>query len=511
MLARDIQKYLSSHLPKPSHNPDLKEHELKELHTLIVQNYDIKKLENSLELYEAFEDFFESVGSVHLHIDEEILEYSVVAFGVSVNQSESLPKLLDIIEIHHDLIEYPYMGRNDQIYVPKKMVQLFYDAFEKLHEDVDKKATIRQALRISFNLSSLDIILIKSKQIYIKIFETVKNLNPDVSAPNPKKDSESRFNGYDEKGLSDHYKVFFDTFECENFLCTTMSNVFKKYLNFDKISYQYFDKNALKIIRLQLAKELKKELNNNEDYILGFAGYIFRRHFLEIYELIVDEILTLISKGSTNAQRHLQYHTGIKVILDKKKYKMPELTTKDNKVLTYQHANTIAINYHLNYKKRNNKLLDLKKNEALIKRLEPQLHELDTLIDTLEDDVDKDKEVLSQYKEDIFEINQELKLLGNRIEKEFEINELLAERKELSREEDSFMKQYSIKRNEYEQKKKEYNHLYNRLNKLDEEALRLKEDISYYTRIINTIEPSYFELVDAFILALISPKELIRE
>jgi hypothetical protein len=130
-----------------------------------------------------------------------------------------------------------------------------------------------------------------------------------------------------------------------------MKVLFKDTLDFRKIDNQYYEEKALKIIHTGITRELTNYTELEEDYLVGITGYLMRKHFYQIHELMAIELIERIYDKDTNANNFLLYYNGKTVLVDNQKYAIPSLETADGR--KWNNSSLIGIcNLWMNTKKR---------------------------------------------------------------------------------------------------------------------------------------------------------------
>ena len=151
-----------------------------------------------------------------------------------------------------------------------------------------------------------------------------------------------------------------------------MKSIFSDSLDFRKIDNRYYEEKALKLIHTGLAKELSNYAELEEDYSFGVSGYLMRKHFYKIHELMAIELIERIYDKDKNANQFLLFYNGKTILIENRKYVIPSLETTDGK--KWNNSSLIGIcNLWMNTKKRKesfeHKLVDtdMKLNELKAK------------------------------------------------------------------------------------------------------------------------------------------------
>ena len=236
-----------------------------------------------------------------------------------------------MVMLNKKAIIYPYKNQMDQIAITGLIRRKINLEINSTDESINKKELIKYAIRQAMELGKRDIIVQLKRMYLVKIFETNKITKETQAKPKARQGEENRYNGYTEEEIEDSYDTIFQTTDIDSFLKPVMKIVFSQKLNFSEITNQFYEKNALKIIQQAIANELLSYLSLEEDFIVGLSGYIFRKYFYKVHELIAIELLEQIYLKNQNAEKFLSYYTGNVIVENTRKYIIPSLETKDGK------------------------------------------------------------------------------------------------------------------------------------------------------------------------------------
>lgn len=333
MIYQDVKRHLKGCLQKPSKDYIWSGHDNLVLLQYIQSRYSDDQIMNNVsEIRQAFRDFFEPVGNIVVRFKLDTgIAYKILPYHVSSKNSKHLSKVIDIVRQNRRNIEYPYKGRNDQIALLGKIRRHINSEIIETDEAVNKKELVRYAIKIALELDSRDVVVHLKRKYIIKIFKKNTLLNKDVIDPALKDDEERRFQGYDAEDMTAHYNELINDIDIESFLDNVMTLLFCSKLNFDEITNNYYEGNILSLVRNMIAQELKPYVSENEDYVMGLAGYIFRDNFEDVHKRIAIEIFEQISQKSKYAENFLGYYSGTIHIENGKKYAIPDLSTPDGK------------------------------------------------------------------------------------------------------------------------------------------------------------------------------------
>ena len=364
MLYQYVKRYLKKTFTEPQEdfNWDL----LNNIHfsTYIEGRYSSSDImRESSEVKEAFKDFLAPIGNVVFRYSEETgIKVKIFPYRVKPEDSKHLKKIIKIIQTNRKHIKYPYQHQNDQIAILGKIRREVNREVADTQESVNVRELIKYAIRVALDLGEKDVITQLKRKYIVKIFQknSVLQAETDVEDPGKREGIQNRYNGYTAEQIEETYKEIFERGDIKigYFLKSAMKAVFKDTLDFRKIDNRYYEEKALKIIHAGIAKELT-------NYILGMTGYIMRRSFYQIHELMAIEIIERIYDKDTNANDFLIYYNGKTVLVDNQKYSIPSLETGDGR--KWNNSSLIGIcNLWMNTKKRK-ELYELKLVDTDIK------------------------------------------------------------------------------------------------------------------------------------------------
>lgn len=333
MIYQDTKRFLKRHLISPNSNRGWASHDNFLFLNFIQGRYSDDEIRlNAPEIRQAFRDFFDPIGTLEIDFDVyKGINLKILPYSVEPQHSIHLSTLIDIIRENRRNIEYPYNNREDQISLRGKIRRAINAEIVESDEAVNKKELIRTAIKQALELNVRDVVVQLKRKYIIKLFQKNNFLSSDVKEPSGINTQERRFQGYNEIDLKNHYNELFKDVNLEGFLDSTMAALFADKLNFDQISNNYYEKYSLTIVRDAISKELEQYVSQNDNYLLGLAGYIFRHNFEMIHQRMAVEIFEQINNKSKNAEKFLEYYSGAIYIEDGKKYSIPEITTPDGK------------------------------------------------------------------------------------------------------------------------------------------------------------------------------------
>ena len=241
--------------------------------------------------------------------------------------SEQLDSIIEVIESNNELIQYDYKNKENQILIPKVIV----DEIDKLLLSIglckdELKESTKLAIKHGFELSSSDIVISKNGEFFIKLFEKTKK--HEVSEKD-KNTIANRYNGIDEEELELFYDEFFADSENKNFFASIAIEFVNTYLNDKKITNDVYEKNVFSYIHTITFENLVAMYDDSDGFFTGFAGYIFRIHFNDVFEHIADILLDEISMSNSHIIEFLKYYSQDIIVAGGKKYKVPSMEVQD--------------------------------------------------------------------------------------------------------------------------------------------------------------------------------------
>ena len=241
--------------------------------------------------------------------------------------SANLDSIIEVIELNDDLIEYDYKDHENQILIPKIIV----DKINKLLsttvlKERDFKEITKQSIKRGFELSGNDIVISKNGEFFIKLFEKTKKHQVDEKDKNT---IANRYNGIDEEELEDFYDEFFGESENRKFFGYVAKEFVDTYLKSKKITNDIYEKNVFSYIHTIVFERLVEIYDDSDGFFTGFAGYIFRLHFKEVFEHIADLVLDEIAISNTTIIEFLKYYSQDIIVVGGKKYKVPSLESQE--------------------------------------------------------------------------------------------------------------------------------------------------------------------------------------
>lgn len=342
MLDSELKFYLKTHLEPPSINFVWRDEDNKKLFEYLNENCEEECLldkENQLKIKQAFKDYFEPVGYILFKMSGTQIRLKVFAYKIEPKDSINLPAVLDILESNEKIIEYDYNGKDNQISIPKEIKDKIYNFINNItDEEVSRKELARYAVTEFFELQEHDIVIVKDKQIFIKILDYPYKRKVKESEKNT---IANRYNGINEDELKSLYGEFFAQNENKHFFYYVAKLFVQVYFLDQKIDNFTYENKRYTLIQSIISEQLNHSYNNDDDFCTGFAGYIFRIHFQEVFEHISNFILAEIAISNDYMINFVKYYSSDVIVLEGKRYKVPRLETESG--LRWNAASILSI------------------------------------------------------------------------------------------------------------------------------------------------------------------------
>ena len=331
MLDQEIKFYLKTHVGKPSIDFRLSDEENDRLFAYLNENcetVDLDDPQSQLIIKQAFKEYLEPVGYILFKIINNKIRLKVFPYKIEPKDSVNLPSLLEILKNNQELIEYDYKGNKNQISLPKKLKEKLYNFINKINnEEINKKELARFAVNEFLQLKDHDIVIIRDEHIFVKKLDDKYKRKV---AENEKETIANRYNGINEEDFKVLYDDFFLEEESKNFFYYSAKMFVQTYLIEKKIDNQTYEKKVFALIQSIILEQLKEAYEDeDEDFFLGFSGYVFRKHFEEVFGHIANLILEEIAISNQYMMEFLKYYSLNIIVIDGRKYKVPELETED--------------------------------------------------------------------------------------------------------------------------------------------------------------------------------------
>jgi len=398
-----------------------------------------------------------------------------------------MPNTNEIINLIHekkDLIDFDYNDIKDLILIQNTL-------FQDIITLTQDKEEIKKALRSALKLDKKELILIKKEKIVIKILVNIKRNIIDEKNPS----IANRYNGYSMDEIENLYNDYFDEEYLEEFIADLSYQVFNYLFVRKRVNNNFYEKNIYPTIQKIIVDSLD-DINDDITLKKGFAGYILRVNFLEVFTYISEDILESIAYRDEYLMNWIKYYHGQVVVDGNQRYEAPYMINAEG-----QKYNPSAIFGPISmwYKTH-------EKATALRKRLEETNKKLSVL--TIDDLSPKEykKEVImerQEFEKNISEINEHLEELMNERHDvkdnniKLEINSEIKDLRHSLREYKTELEEINIELSSIDT---------NTSRSLEENIIRLDKALKHEETIIKQNTKLYFSIKSALIKALTSKK-----
>lgn len=236
---------------------------------------------------------------------------------------QTLNGLIKIINSNQDLITHGYRGKDDLTCISKELmdkITLFLQNNKK--SEIDKREVIKTAIRKALELHESDIVFLKDELGFIKFFDISKIKIIDETE---KGTVAARYNGLNEEELKSFYNNFCSIKESDGFYYQIARKFVDTYIIDKKIDNEVYEKQVFQSIQSIINDHLINAFDRNDIFFKGFAGYIFRMHFQDVFGYIANFILFEISISNKHVMSFLNYYSLDIIVMDGKRYKVPEI------------------------------------------------------------------------------------------------------------------------------------------------------------------------------------------
>lgn len=329
MLSAQIKLYFDKHFKKPSPDFIWTRKENQEFFSFLEEKFpDEIDQEGFYELLkQQFEEFFEPIGTLLFQYKNKHIRMKITPYQTKPHESESLSALIEIIQKNKHLIDRSEEQNKGQISLKEELREKLCDFTPKnTLEEVSTKELLKYAVRNALELKSSDIVIVKTNQIFIKIFDDSKKREITKEEENS---VAARYNGVNESELEIFYEDYFLEDAQDDFFYTIAALFVQRYFIEEQINNLVYEKFVFGYVQLIIIEQLETMYDYNTAFFKGFSGYVFRKHFKEVFAHMADLILSEIVNANKYMVEFIKYYSLNVVIVDGLKYKVPELQAHD--------------------------------------------------------------------------------------------------------------------------------------------------------------------------------------
>ena len=405
-----------------------------------------------------------------------------------------------LLEENEALIYEEYNGKSDQILIDAKLVSKLQEALKsKISDSNLQKETLKKVLRDLLRLEPQDLLIFKNGHVFIKLVSELKQNIPEGRQSS----NEARYNGYDEKELIAFYNDFFTDDDVTELIDKVAEKFIKKYIIQKSISNDEYEKKVFASIKELFFEFLQQRFENEDEFLLGFAGYIFRINFERVFMRIAELMLEKMAKGNQKIAMFLEYYSNEVIIQNGQKYQVPPIESKNGHRWKIVSIIPIVRVYF-------STLESITQLKQKIENLKKETTKFGAPADG-SSLLDQQKSIKQKIQSLSNELNEKL----NKIEKMY--NEVLSQNLSAT-EKRELKKQITFEKNEAD-KIKTQKQLYEKkllpsgtlasYQKVQRELDALKRELRNKTRLLEQNAPSYEEIKAALVRALIQKKKKI--
>ena len=405
-----------------------------------------------------------------------------------------------LLEENEDLIYEEYNDKSDQILIDAKLVSKLQESIQNHINDSNlQKETLKKLLREILQLEPQDLLIFKNGHIIIKLVSELPQNIPEGR----KSSNEARYNGFDEKELIEFYNDFFTEEEITRLIEKVAEKFIKKYIIQKSISNDEYEKKVFAYIKELFYEYLQERFENQDEFLLGFAGYIFRINFERVFTKVAEKMLEKVAKGDQKTTSFLEYYSNEVIIQNGQKFKVPPIISKNGhrwKVVSIIPIVRVYFSTLENISLLTDKIENLKKETTKFGAPADGSSLLDQQ---------------KEFKKKVHSLTNELNEKLNTIEKMY--NAILTENLSTIQKRE-MKKRISVEKNEAEKIKTQKQRYEKMLlptgtlasyQKVQRELDALKRELRNKTRLLEQNTPSYEEIKAALVRALIQKKKKI--
>ena len=330
MLSLKLKLYLRANLSKPSIGFNWNDEDNSNFLNFLNKNCDkecLQDVQTNLIIKQAFKEYFESVGYILFKFKDNKINIKVLPYKVEPKDSINLHSILNIMENNDNLIEYDYKGNSNNISIPLELKTKIYNFVTSIeNEEINKKELVIFAINQFFELNQNDIVIVKKEQIFIKMLD---NKNSSVVPDNIKRTGDNRYNGIDEEELKPLYNNFFSKYNEKDLFLNVAKIVVNIYISDEAIDHITYEKKIFSYIKFVISEQIKNSYNLDSDIYKGLSGYIFRKHFKDVFGHIANLLLAEIVESNDHIIDFLKYYSKGIIVVNGKRYKVPEIESEN--------------------------------------------------------------------------------------------------------------------------------------------------------------------------------------
>ncbi|NPA66935.1 MAG: hypothetical protein GXO11_08650 [Epsilonproteobacteria bacterium] len=415
-----------------------------------------------------------------------------------MDTTKFLEKIKTLLQENENLINRSYNNKDDQILIDKKLIDKISSYLAYYFQDEKHRLSmIKVFLRQLFELKEQDILIFKEGYIFIKYISNLKQNIPQGR----ENTNQVRYNGFDEEEMKAFFEKFFTPEETKKLIEKIAKKFVDEVIIESQISNAEYEKKVFGIIKELVYQELLEMYENKDEFMLGFAGYIFRIHFEQFFYQIAQEIIDAMIRNEKAVIEFMEYYTHDVILINGDKYQVPVIQTTNNQKWKIVSILSI-VRVYVTAK---HHILKLKKDMHTLEQKLREFHSTDG------------NSPLERQKKLHAKIQQLQKVIGHKEHLVLKHKKYLQENEQIpAQEKSTYRKKIFLLTQEVENLKKELNHLQALLlpqtaltqyQKLQHELHSLKKELHNKLRILEQNKKNYIAICKALVRSLTKKKK----
>lgn len=201
--------------------------------------------------------------------------------------------------------------------ISREHAQALLEPLEHAGLPVDKREVALHAVRLFLDLSQDDVACFINGRIFVRYLDSKERSG-----------YERRFNGLPPEELEALAKElypggFWPVME------KLLKGLVEGDLDFARISNGFFVANGIRLVQKSIVSEIRKKVDENDFFIEGFANYLLREVFLDIFRFFAARLCRLVLEREKNAEEFLAFYSGGTQVIGGVRYNIPELSDEN--------------------------------------------------------------------------------------------------------------------------------------------------------------------------------------
>jgi len=423
---------------------------------------------------------------------------------VKIDDIKDYKEILNIVNKNKSSIERNYNLKSDQILVGKSLIDKILLILKKpYYKDFDKVQIIKTIVKDILNLKDNDLIMVKKGSIFVKLFDESKKRKISKKEINT---VASRYNGIPEEDLELFYDEYFDQEDIDYLFDSVADNFVKKYFLKGRINNTDYEKNVFGYIQKLILIELQNDFDGDEDFYIGFSGYIFRKHFKLAFEYISDYMLKEAALANKYILDFLDYYSNNIIVFEGRKYQVPNLEAENG--LRWHVLSMVA------------RIKPYIMAQEYISEAKSVIEKIDKKIESLYIDGlspiqynDKNIELAKEIKEEMKECTEDMEKIHDLLHTLDKKNNVDTKKKELERELSELRDEKVELKDELSSVRKEIveKTTIKKYEKLLQEKKTFQHNIIVRSKVLKQSRESYMAIRNSLTKALMSKKQILKK